>query len=56
MNLTLCDHIQTIGNQIKAAEEKYNRPSGSVTLLAVSKRHPISAIQQSLECGQLCFR
>ncbi len=55
MNPTLCDHIQTIGNQIKAAEEKYNRPKGSVTLLAVSKRHPVSAIQQSLKCGQLAL-
>lgn len=55
MNQILCDHIQTIGDQIKAAEEKFNRPKESVTLLAVSKRHPISAIQQSLECEQIAL-
>ena len=55
MKRTICDHIQTVGEQIRHAEIQYHRQANSVTLLAVSKRHPVSAIEQSLECGQLAL-
>ena len=55
MTYPLCDQLQTIGQRIKAAEIKYQRQAGSVHLLAVSKRHPMAAIQDARQCGQLAF-
>ena len=54
MKQILCDHLQTIGKQIRLAESRYqlNTP---VSLLAVSKRHPVKVIQQAWECGQTLF-
>lgn len=53
--MTICENLQTIGEQIRAAEIKYQRPENSVTLLAVSKYHPDTAIQTALECGHIVF-
>lgn len=55
MKPTICDHLQTIGRLINEAESKYNREPNSVQLLAVSKRHPINAIDECYQCGQRSF-
>lgn len=41
--------------RIEAAEKAFGRTPGSVTLVAVSKRHPVSAMQAAYEAGQRHF-
>lgn len=52
---SICENLQTIGQQINAAEIRYGREPGSVKLLAVSKRHPIDAITTAMACEQIAF-
>ncbi|MBU0455952.1 MAG: YggS family pyridoxal phosphate-dependent enzyme [Gammaproteobacteria bacterium] len=47
--------LQTVLQQIRDLEVKYQRPSHSVSLLAVSKQHPVEAIREALQAGQRCF-
>lgn len=49
--MNTCDNLQTIGQRMRAAEQRYGRPTGSVQLLAVSKRHPASAIEAAASCN-----
>lgn len=51
----ICENLQIIGDQIRNAEAKYGRKPDSVKLLAVSKYHPISALETANACGQQCF-
>ncbi len=44
-----------IGDAIRRAEKRFRREPNSVKLLAVSKLHPASAIQDCLQCGHTCF-
>ena len=44
-----------IGDTIRQAEKRFGREPNSVKLLAVSKFHPVSAIQDCLQCGHICF-
>jgi hypothetical protein len=53
--MSIHDNLQIIGQRIKDAEQKYDREPGSVRLLAVSKRHPVTAIRAALEYGQTAF-
>lgn len=53
--MTIHENLQIIGQRIRDAEQKYGRESGSVRLLAVSKRHPVSAIRAVLADGQMAF-
>lgn len=53
--MTISDNLQTIGERIRAAEQRFNRPAGSVQLLAVSKKHPVAAISEALATGQTLF-
>ncbi len=53
--MTISDNLQTIGQIIRRAEQKYQRPPQSVQLLAVSKRHDENAIQAALAAGQYAF-
>lgn len=55
MKAIYCDNLQIIGEKIRQAEARFGREPNSVQLLAVSKRHPASAIQECLECGQIAF-
>jgi len=55
-------HAKTIGGaleqtlkRIRAAEVKFNRAAGSVTLLAVSKTKPLEALHEAIAAGQLAF-
>jgi len=47
--------IGAIKTQIQALEQQYQRESGSVQLLAVSKTKPISAIATAMAAGQRAF-
>lgn len=51
----LCDKLQTIGSEISSRIEQYQRTENSVQLLAVSKRHPLTAIREAYACGQRAF-
>jgi PLP dependent protein len=51
----IAENLKKTRGRIVAAEQKYNRPSGSVGLLAVSKTHPAEAIRLARQAGQLHF-
>jgi len=53
--MTINENLQTIGQSIRDAEQRYGRELGSVSLLAVSKRHPATAINTAHQSGQLSF-
>jgi pyridoxal phosphate enzyme (YggS family) len=53
--MTIGENIQTIGERIRAAEQRFGREPGSVRLLAVSKKHPADAIREALAVGQTLF-
>ncbi|MDX9987567.1 YggS family pyridoxal phosphate-dependent enzyme [Thiothrix unzii] len=53
--MTIGENIQTIGERIRAAEQRFGREPGSVQLLAVSKKHPAAAIREAFAVGQRCF-
>ncbi len=48
-------NLQTIGTEIAGDCQRFGRDAASVTLLAVSKRHPASAIREAYDCGQRAF-
>lgn len=48
-------HIHQIRNRIFKAERRYHRPPGSVTLIAVTKSQPFSAILAALAANQQQF-
>lgn len=48
-------NLTQIKQQISQAEKQFNRPSGSVKLLAVSKQKNLADIQCALGCGQIDF-
>lgn len=48
-------NIAKVRQLIREAEKKYHRDSGSVTLIAVGKRHPASLIREAATAGQLDF-
>ncbi len=52
---SLCDKLQTVGVDISNSESHAQRKQNSVQLLAVSKRHPASAIREAYHCGQRIF-
>lgn len=53
--MTIRDNIQTIGERIRAAEQRFGREPGSVHLLAVSKKHPTASIREAILAGQTQF-
>ena len=53
--MTIRDNIQTIGERIRAAEQRFGRKPGSVQLLAVSKKHPSASIREAIDAGQTSF-
>ncbi|PID45393.1 MAG: YggS family pyridoxal phosphate-dependent enzyme [Proteobacteria bacterium] len=48
-------NLQTIGAEIASDCARFGRDAGSVQLLAVSKRHPVSAIREAYDGGQQAF-
>ena len=56
MNMSdIKQRLNQVLDQIHAAEKKYQRPHGSVTLLAVSKTWPLEDIVEAASAGQRCF-
>lgn len=53
--MTIKDNLLTIGERMRAAENQYGRPAGSVKLLAVSKHQPLSSIEEALQVQQFAF-
>ena len=53
--MTISNNLRIIGQSIRAAEKKYQRPLNSVQLLAVSKRHSNASILEALAAGQTAF-
>jgi pyridoxal phosphate enzyme (YggS family) len=53
--MSIGEHLQTIGERIRAAERRFGREPGSVRLLAVSKKHPVSSIREAVDAGQTLF-
>jgi pyridoxal phosphate enzyme (YggS family) len=51
----ICDRLDTVRANIRAAERRFGRPPNSVGLLAVSKTHPTELIRAAHECGQRAF-
>ncbi|MEE9310335.1 MAG: YggS family pyridoxal phosphate-dependent enzyme [Cocleimonas sp.] len=49
------DKLQIIGTKVSETTEQYHRPSNSVQLLAVSKRHSVEAIRDAYQAGQTAF-
>ncbi|MFK8081038.1 MAG: YggS family pyridoxal phosphate-dependent enzyme [Granulosicoccus sp.] len=47
--------LTTVASQIASFEELYERSRGSVQLLAVSKKKPVSAIRAAIAAGQRAF-
>lgn len=47
--------IQHIKDELRSQEHRYGREPGSVQLLAVSKRKPVSAIREAIDAGQRAF-
>lgn len=52
---TIKQNFSTVRARIAAAEELYHRAEGDITLLAVSKTQPASAILAAIECQQRHF-
>lgn len=47
----IADNLMRVQAIIKEAEDKSNRPGGSVNLIAVSKTQPVSLIMEAYNCG-----
>ncbi len=53
--MTIAARLTAIRGRIAAAAERSGRDPLSVTLVAVSKFHPVSAIEEAYACGQRHF-
>lgn len=51
----IADNLASTRSEISEYERRYLRSAGSVNLLAVSKKKPISAIESALAAGQSAF-
>ncbi|MDF7674185.1 YggS family pyridoxal phosphate-dependent enzyme [Acetobacteraceae bacterium ESL0709] len=51
----ISDHLKQIHQKIRQACLKAQRPEESVSLVAVSKFHPIDSVKEALEAGQRLF-
>ena len=52
---SIAENLAHIQEQIRDAEKKSGRKPGSVRLCAVSKFHPVQAVVEAVEAGQLLF-
>jgi pyridoxal phosphate enzyme (YggS family) len=53
--MRIADSLARIRDQIEAATARAGRPAGSVALVAVSKTHPVEAVEAALAAGQVAF-
>lgn len=49
--ITIAENIGQLSAQLRILEQKYSRESGSVKLLAVSKRHPADSVAAAHKAG-----
>lgn len=49
------NNLKEILQKIESAEQKYNRTKGTVKLLAVSKFHPVDAVEKAISSGHFLF-
>ncbi|NKE45554.1 YggS family pyridoxal phosphate-dependent enzyme [Roseomonas frigidaquae] len=52
---TIAANLGQIRHRIAEACARANRPAEAVTLVAVSKTHPATAVEAALACGQMIF-
>lgn len=52
---SIAENIQRLRDRVRELEGQYQRESGSVKLLAVSKTHPVEKIHQAMSAGQQDF-
>jgi len=52
---TVSDRLRQVQARIAEATARAGRPPGSVTLVAVSKTHPASAVREAMDAGQTIF-
>ncbi len=55
MNETLAQRLTEVKNQIKLAAEKAGRKVDEITLIAVSKTHPVNILREAIEAGANVF-
>ncbi len=55
MSTSILEKIRDVRDQISNFEKVYQRPEGSVNLLAVSKTQPFEKIIDAYSCGQRAF-
>lgn len=53
--MTVRDNLQIIGAKLNEFAKQHQRSPSQIQLLAVSKRHPVSAIQAAYDAGQTAF-
>lgn len=53
--MSIKENLTDIQNKVQEAEKRAGRKPGSVKLMAVSKFHPDTAVQEAIECGQTLF-
>lgn len=51
----ICTNIEKIKENINVIAVKAGRSPKDITLVAVSKRHPVTRIQEAIDCGQKNF-
>ena len=52
---TIAGNLAAVRGRVEAASRAAGRPEGAVTLVAVSKTHPIDAVRAALRAGQRIF-
>jgi PLP dependent protein len=48
---SIAENLKTVREQINDSMQRFQRTPGSVTLLAVSKTHPVAQLREAYRCG-----
>lgn len=55
MKETLAERLAEVKNQIRIAAEKAGRKADEITLISVSKTHPVDVLREAIESGATVF-
>lgn len=55
MKETLAERLAEVKNQIRIAAEKAGRKADEITLISVSKTHPVDVLREAIEAGATVF-
>jgi PLP dependent protein len=55
MKETLAERLATVQNQVRTAAKKSGRKDDEITLIAVSKTHPVETINEAIKAGAAVF-